>query len=93
MSTTWPTSPEEWERMIEESIGVSREAGESALASNTFPFDSLEACIRSTFKEENGFSPAFVPALLRNLHGLAAWVYTQAPEPYWPGSDSEVVRW
>ena len=83
----YPQEPAEWLTAIQDSIGVSAAEGQEAYQAGKFPYDKLEQWIREAFSE--GFSPDFVPALLRNVKGLVAWVYGGRSEPYWPGSDSE----
>ena len=84
---TYPQNPEEWLVAIQDGIGISRSQGQSAYQEGKFPYKQLEQWIRKTFSE--GFSPDFVPALLRNIHGLVAWVYGNGEEPFWPGSDDK----
>jgi len=61
--------------------------GREAYQAGNFPYEQLEEWIRETFRE--GFSPDFVPALLRNIRGLVKWVYGDGDEPSWPGSDGD----
>ena len=66
-------------------IGVDEIQGREACHAGKFPYEELAQWIRKAYSE--GFSPDFVPALLRNIKGLVAWVYGGEGEPCWPGSD------
>lgn len=83
----YPREPSEWQAAIRDGIGVSGEEGQEAYRSGRFPYEKFAQWIRETYTE--GYSPDFVPALLRNIKGLVAWVYGSKSEPYWPGSDRE----
>jgi hypothetical protein len=84
---TYPQQPAEWRSAIQDGIGLSEGAGCRACQTGEFPYGRLELWIQEAFRE--GFSPDFVPALLRNIQGLVGWVYGQGDEPSWPGSDDE----
>jgi hypothetical protein len=86
-SGTYPQNPEEWQSAIQYGIGVGVTEGQESYEVGEFPYDELVSWIRETYSE--GFSPDFVPALLRNIKGLVAWVYADSSEPCWPGSDSD----
>jgi hypothetical protein len=83
--TGYPQTANEWATAIEQGLGLTPEEALSVFACGRFPYDRLEAWIRSAYGE--GFGPNFVPALLRNKHGLVRWAYGNGSEPYWPGSD------
>jgi hypothetical protein len=85
--STYPQEPAEWQSAIQEGIGVSAMDGRKAYRAGVFPYEQLEQWIRETFNQ--GFSADFVPALLRNVKGLVAWVYGDGDEPSWPGSDHD----
>ena len=85
---TYPQNPEEWQSAIQVGIGVGWIEGREAYQAGQFPYDELALWIRGTYSV--GYSSDFVPALLRNIKGLVAWVYGGGPEPSWPGSDSDV---
>jgi hypothetical protein len=85
MTTTYPQNPHAWQVAIQNGIGISKTEGQNALLEGTFPYMQLEQWVKTTFKE--GFSPEFIPALLRNIQGLVAWVYGDGEEPYWSGAD------
>ena len=70
----------QWDRLSESE-------GRKRHGLKAFPYNRLEQWIRNTFRE--GFHPDFVPALLRNIKGLVAWVYGGENEPYWQQSDNE----
>ena len=82
---TYPHNPKEWQSAIQDGIGVGEIEGQEAYQAGQFPCDELERWIRQAYSA--GYSPDFVPALLRNIKGLVAWVYGGEGEPYWPGSD------
>jgi hypothetical protein len=86
-NSTYPQEPAEWQSAIQDGIGVSGIEGQRAYRAGKFPYEKLEQWIQETFSED--FSPDFVPALLRNVKGLVAWVYGDGGEPSWPGSDTE----
>ena len=83
----FPQSAEEWQGAIEAGLGITAVQGEQQWANNTFPSVKLAAWLSETYDAKHGYSPEFVPALLRNLLGLLAWVYGDGEEPYWPASD------
>jgi hypothetical protein len=85
--TAYPQEPAEWQSAIQEGTGVSATEGRKAYQAGVFPYGELERWIQDTFSQ--GFSPDFVPALLRNVKGLVAWVYGEGGEPSWPGSDQD----
>jgi len=85
----YPQDPAAWRAAIARAFDRSEAHLRSALRSGDFPFLEFEAWIRNTYNEDAGFAAAFVPALLRNQHGLLAWAFLGAPEPYWPGSDDD----
>ena len=85
MANDYPTNPAQWRIVIEAGIGLSSLEAVEKLQAGKFPYKRLEEWIKQVFSD--GFSPDFVPALLRNLHGLVHWVYGEGSEPYWPGSD------
>jgi len=85
---TYPQNPIEWRAAIRDGIGVNAIKGKNALKDGRFPYEKLEQWIRDTYSE--GYSTDFVPALLRNIKGLVAWVYGDAGEPFWPRSDDDL---
>jgi hypothetical protein len=86
-NSRYPQNPAEWRSAIQDGIGVGEIQGREAFHAGKFPYEELEQWIREAFGK--AFSPDFVPALLRNIRGLVAWVYGDGVEPYWPGSDIE----
>lgn len=88
-SRTYPQNPEEWQSTIQDEIDLSFDEGQKAFQEGNFPYEQLEQWIRKSFSK--GFSPDFVPALLRNIRRLVAWVYGDGNEPYWPGSDDKAI--
>jgi hypothetical protein len=81
----YPQDAAAWAAAIQQGLGLAPEEGRRQLAEGTFDHPALERWLRETYAE--GFSPDFVPALVRNLRGLVRWVYGDGVEPYWPGSD------
>ena len=81
----YPENPEEWQSAIQDNIGIKVSEGQRDYQEGIFPYKKLEEWIQRAFSE--GFSPNFVPALLRNIKGFVAWVYGNKEEPSWPGSD------
>jgi hypothetical protein len=90
IGSTYPQNPVEWQSAIYDGIGVDAIEGQEAYQAGQFPYEKLALWIREAYSE--GFSPDFVPALLRNIKGLVAWVYGDGGEPSWPGSDSDIVE-
>ncbi len=84
----FPQSAKEWQEAIEDGLGITAVQGRQQWASNTFPSEKVAAWLAEKYDAKHGYSPQFVPALLRNLHGLLAWAYGNGSEPYWPGSDT-----
>jgi len=82
-----PQEPAAWRAAIEDGMGLTWPEGRDAWQSGAFPYEQFTRWIRETFSD--GYSPQFVPALVRNVRGLAAWVYGEGDEPYWPGSDGK----
>lgn len=87
--SSYPRNSEEWRISILQGIGLLPEKGRSLYNSGRFPYNDLISWIYLEFSEENGYSPNFVPALVRNIKGLVSWVYGNGSEPYWPGKDDE----
>jgi glucosamine-6-phosphate deaminase len=83
--SSYPTNPETWRTAIREGMGLNSEETRDIYQSGAFPFEQLENWLVKTYS--TGYSPEFLPALLRNIGGLVAWVYGDGDEPYWPGSD------
>ena len=84
----FPQSAKKWQETIEAGLGITAVQGQQQWASNNFPSEKLAAWLAKTYDAKHGYSPQFVPALLRNLRGLLAWTYGNGDEPYWPGSDA-----
>ena len=83
----YPQNPAEWRSAIQDGIGLCGSEGRDAYTAGQFPYEELAQWMREAYSE--GFSPDFVPALLRNIRGLVTWVYGEGGEPSWPGSDRE----
>ena len=85
----YPQSADEWREAIFRGLGLTPKEGKARYQAGTFPYSSLEAWLQQEFSAKKGYSPDFVPALLRNQKGLVNWVYGNGTEPYWPGKDEE----
>ncbi|UCE95537.1 MAG: hypothetical protein JSV51_07380 [Candidatus Bathyarchaeota archaeon] len=85
----YPRNPDEWRVYILQGLGLTSIEGESRFSAGTFPFDALTDWIYQKFGEDEGYSPDFISALIRNIKGLVSWIYSNGPEPYWPGRDEE----
>jgi len=85
----YPQTPEEWQATIQNGIGINQSEGQKALQEGKFAYEQFAQWIREIFSD--GFSPDFIPALLRNIRGLVEWVYGDGDEPFWPGSDDDSV--
>ncbi|MFW9779331.1 MAG: hypothetical protein ACFFE8_10805 [Candidatus Heimdallarchaeota archaeon] len=83
----YPQNREEWQNAIYAGIGLSKPEGETRYQSQEFPYSDLEKWIQRSYSR--GFHPDFVPALLRNIKGLVAWVYGGRNEPNWSQADKE----
>lgn len=83
----WPRTGEAWRSAIKQDLGWTAQGVREALEREQFPYAALAQWIRRTYNPAHGYAPPFAPALLRNLRGLIAWVFGDASEPYWPGSD------
>jgi hypothetical protein len=81
----YPQNPQEWRAAIRKGLGMDDNEARMAYQAETFAYEQLEQWLMSTYKQ--GYSSDFVPALRRNLKGLAGRVYGNEDEPYWPGSD------
>ena len=81
----YPQNPQEWRAAIRKGLGMDDDEARMAYQAETFAYKQLEQWLMSTYKQ--GYSSDFVPALRRNLKGLAGRVYGNEDEPYWPGSD------
>lgn len=88
LAPNYPQSAGEWRTVITRGFGLSSSKGKARYKAGTFPFEDLASWLRQEFGASRGYSVDFVPALVRNLRGLVAWVYGDASEPYWPGRDS-----
>lgn len=87
-NSTYPQNPTEWRSAIQAGIGVDGVEAREAYQTAQFPYEELAQWIRAAYSV--GYSPDFVPALLRNIKGLVAWAYGDGDEPSWPGADSDV---
>lgn len=84
----FPQSAKAWQETIEAGLGITAVQGQQQWTTNNFPSEQLATWLTETYDAKHGYSPQFVPALLRNLQGLLAWIYGEGDEPYWPGSDA-----
>lgn len=83
----YPQNVDEWREAIGKALNLSPEEDKARYQASTFPFDDLIVWIRREFSADEGYSPDFVPALIRNHKRLIDWVYGDGSEPYWPGHD------
>ena len=83
----YPHNPTEWHKWIEDKMGITKTEGIGLFSNNSFPVKQLEERWHEEFKTENGYSPDFVPALLRNITGFLSWIYADRSEPNWRMSD------
>ena len=83
----YPHSPAEWQLWIEGKLHISKSQGIDLFNSSAFPINQLEECWNQEFAVENGYSPDFIPALLRNVNGFLRWIYDYGPEPNWRNAD------
>ena len=79
----------DWQAWIIYKLGIDLTQAKSLLDDNEFPFDRLIEQWDETFSPENGYSPDFIPALIRNMLGFVTWVYMRGPEPKWTKSDND----
>ena len=86
---SYPQSADEWREAITKALNLTPEEGKYRFQTGTFPFDDLIVWIRREFSSDRGYSPGFIPALIRNRKGLIAWIYGDSSEPYWPGQDED----
>ncbi|MFW9854280.1 MAG: hypothetical protein ACFFFG_04440 [Candidatus Thorarchaeota archaeon] len=86
--SNYPQNKEEWQVAIYAGVGLTKLEGERKYQTQNFPYLKVEEWIQKSFSE--GFHPDFVPALLRNIQGLVAWVYGGKEEPNWSQSDEEI---
>ena len=84
----FPQTAPQWQEAIAEGLGITAVQGRQSLANDIFPYEQLASWLEQTYSAQKGYSPEFVPALQRNISGLANWVYGNGAEPYWPGSDA-----
>jgi hypothetical protein len=85
----YPQDIVDWQAWIIDTLGIDINQAKSLLDENKFPFDRLIEAWKRKFSPENGYSPNFIPALVRNKMRFVRWVYLRNPEPNWTESDSE----
>ncbi|MHA1908607.1 MAG: hypothetical protein ACW98Y_15000 [Candidatus Thorarchaeota archaeon] len=84
----YPTSPAEWHKWIGEHLEISNEVGHELYKTKKFPIEKLLDIWNTEFTPSNGYSPDFIPALVRNVYGFLRWIYDDESEPNWRGSDN-----
>lgn len=84
----YPQNPEEWQIWLMTHLGIDRVRGESLAHQDKFPFDKLVSLWETEFSSDNGYSPSFIPALVRNKVGFVRWVYLNGSEPNWAKTDA-----
>ena len=87
-TSLYPQNAAEWREAASRALNLTQEEGRARLNAGTFPFDDFTAWIRKEFSSDKGYSPSFIPALLRNRKGLISWVYGDGSEPDWSGQDT-----
>lgn len=87
----YPQTSDEWRSAIASGFGLSPAEGITKYEAGIFPFDDFLVWLEKEFSADKGYSSDFVPALVRNLKGLVAWIYGKGSEPYWPGHDNVPV--
>jgi hypothetical protein len=87
----WPATASDWRATFERGLGLDPKAAAYRHAHGELEPDVFVAWIEVEYDESRGYHPDFVPALTRNIEGLLAWAYGDGPEPYWPGSDGDLV--
>ena len=87
MTPIYPANPTEWILWIESKIDIDERHGRGLCESSSFPLDRLIAAWEEEFSIDKGYSPEFIPALVRNKRGFLKWVYLGSNEPNWRNSD------
>ena len=88
-SVVYPQDIVDWQAWIIHTLGIDVVQAGTLIADNKFPFDKLIEAWKDRFGPENGYSPNFIPALVRNKIGFVTWVYMRGPEPNWTKSDND----
>ncbi len=83
----YPQNPEEWQTWLQINLGIDSAKGKSMAQEDRFPLEQLVALWNARFNSEKGYSPSFIPALVRNKMGFVKWIYLDGPEPNWTKSD------
>ena len=84
----YPTNPSEWSDWMQNKMSITASHGTELLTSGSFPIDQLIECWNEEFTTEKGYSPDFIPALIRNANSLLKLVFGENPEPDWRGADA-----
>ncbi len=84
----YPQTPDEGQIWIERQLDIGMEEGTGLLQINTFPTEKLTELWTVEFDTSNGYSPDFIPALIRNTQGFLRWIYCNGPEPRWKDGDN-----
>ena len=85
----YPQDIVDWQAWIIHKLGLDLVQARSLMNEDRFPFDRLIEAWESKFSSDNGYSPNFTPALVRNKVGFVKWVYFGGSEPNWTKSDEE----
>ena len=83
----YPQNPDEWLQWVEEKLGITKSQGSELFRNSAFPYTKLIECWENEFTVEQGYSPDFIPALVRNIQGFVNWVYNEGFEPNWRNTD------
>ncbi len=84
----YPQTSDEWQIWIERHLDIGKEEGTGLFQINTFPTEKLTELWTVEFNPSRGYSPDFIPDLIRNIQGFLRWIYCNGPEPRWKGGDS-----
>ena len=83
----YPSNPDEWRQWIRVKLDIDHKEGVEHFVKRTFPFRKLVRLWQIEFTPDKGYSPDFIPALIRNKMGFVSWVYGDGPEPNWTKDD------
>ena len=85
----YPHNPKEWQKWLDHNLGISCNQCRVLIKEDKFPYNLLTKKWEEKFSSELGYSPSFIPALIRNKNSFVKWVYLDSPEPNWTQSDIE----
>lgn len=85
--SVYPHTPLDWRKWITRNLDIDEIYGVELVENEIFPLQQLEETWKREFTHERGYSPDFIPALIRNMNGFLKWVYSGGSEPNWMRSD------